>query len=169
MSAYDIATFGIESLSSRLNVLTPDQVENIIRNKMNLEKLWIIDFFSPVSAAWYQSWWDCNLILLPSLYQLCPPCMNFLPEFRKASKNLEHVANFGTIDCTIHQQFCSKVGSNFIFVYFFYHFIIFFCLHWYLVQHSLLPNSHLLQSNGSLPISRSSPCFWTSGVCLCKL
>jgi hypothetical protein len=51
MSAYDIATFGIESLSSRLNVLTPDQVENIIRNKMNLEKLWIIDFFSPVSAA----------------------------------------------------------------------------------------------------------------------
>jgi len=51
MSAYDIATFGIESLSSRLNVLTPDQVENIIRNKMNLEKLWIIDFFSPVSAC----------------------------------------------------------------------------------------------------------------------
>jgi len=37
----------------------------------------------------------------------CPPCMNLLPEFRKASK-LENSKSFlfGTIDCTVNQRLC---------------------------------------------------------------
>ena len=45
-------------------------------------------------------------------YQWCPPCMRLLPEFRKASKQMNRV-HFGTVDCTIHVGLCQQynIGS----------------------------------------------------------
>lgn len=35
--------------------------------------------------------------------------MRLLPEFRKASKQMDKV-HFGTVDCTIHTNLCNQVG-----------------------------------------------------------
>ena len=40
----------------------------------------------------------------------CPPCMNFLPEFRKASTLIGGQVSFGTVDCTNHPRVCSQHG-----------------------------------------------------------
>ena len=52
--------------------------------------------------------WTDAIILI----QWCPPCMKLLPEFRKASAEVDDV-NFGVVDCTIHEQICREVGSAF--------------------------------------------------------
>ena len=38
----------------------------------------------------------------------CPPCMNFLPEFRRASTMIGGQVAFGTVDCTIHSRVCNQ-------------------------------------------------------------
>jgi len=53
-----------------------------------LQKPVVIDFFTP---------W-------------CPPCMNFLPEFRKGSTIIGGDIIFGTVDCTIHGRLCNQHG-----------------------------------------------------------
>ena len=40
----------------------------------------------------------------------CPPCMNFLPEFRKASTLIGGQVSFGSVDCTSHPQVCNQHG-----------------------------------------------------------
>ena len=40
----------------------------------------------------------------------CPPCMNFLPEFRKASTLIGGQVSFGTVDCTNHPRVCQQHG-----------------------------------------------------------
>uniref|UniRef100_T1KBH9 DnaJ homolog subfamily C member 10 n=1 Tax=Tetranychus urticae TaxID=32264 RepID=T1KBH9_TETUR len=83
ISAHDVATFALESLTSHLNTLSPAQFEEAIKNQ---DKPWLVDFYAP---------W-------------CPPCMNFMPEIRKTSKTLGSTINFGTVDCTIHSTLCRK-------------------------------------------------------------
>ncbi|XP_076340321.1 dnaJ homolog subfamily C member 10-like [Tachypleus tridentatus] len=82
-TAHDIAGFARESLSSRVHTLGPsDFPDRVIQSK----DIWFVDFYAP---------W-------------CPPCMNLLPEFRKASRFVSKKVNFGTVDCTIHGHLCSK-------------------------------------------------------------
>lgn len=39
----------------------------------------------------------------------CPPCIQFLPEVRKASLEFEKsVVHFGTVDCTVHSGICRQ-------------------------------------------------------------
>ena len=38
----------------------------------------------------------------------CPPCMNFLPEFRKASTLIGGQVAFGSVDCTLHSRVCNQ-------------------------------------------------------------
>ena len=38
--------------------------------------------------------------------------MHLLPEFRKASKHVNEKVNFGTVDCTVHNQLCQETGIN---------------------------------------------------------
>ena len=40
----------------------------------------------------------------------CPPCMNFLPEFRKASTLIGGQVSFGSVDCTSHTRVCNQHG-----------------------------------------------------------
>ncbi|XP_067137389.1 dnaJ homolog subfamily C member 10-like [Centruroides vittatus] len=82
-NSHDIAGFARESLISQVETLGPDvfPTKIIVKNQP-----WLIDFFAP---------W-------------CPPCMHLLPEVRKASRIMGHKIRFGTIDCTIHSELCSK-------------------------------------------------------------
>ncbi|CAF0927093.1 unnamed protein product [Adineta steineri] len=82
----DIAGFVRDNAFSPLRTLTPSDFPSV---KTDL-KPFIIDFFSP----------------------FCPPCMHLLPEFRKASKRVNDQVNFGTVDCTVHQQLCQQSGIN---------------------------------------------------------
>ncbi|CAG2120682.1 unnamed protein product, partial [Medioppia subpectinata] len=85
--AFDIANFAKESLTSRLQTLDPNVFEDKVNNAVSADsKPWFVDFFSP---------W-------------CPPCMRLMPEIRKASRNANHLVNFGTIDCTVHSSMCKK-------------------------------------------------------------
>lgn len=38
----------------------------------------------------------------------CPPCLNLLPEFRKASINVGGSIIFGTVDCTVYGSICNQ-------------------------------------------------------------
>eukprot|EP00095_Tigriopus_kingsejongensis_P011857 maker-scaffold180_size281610-snap-gene-0.26 protein:Tk11857 transcript:maker-scaffold180_size281610-snap-gene-0.26-mRNA-1 annotation:"-like protein subfamily c member 10" len=38
----------------------------------------------------------------------CPPCLNLLPEFRKASLHIGGSIMFGTVDCTVHTDVCNR-------------------------------------------------------------
>jgi len=40
----------------------------------------------------------------------CPPCMNLLPQFRKASTFIGGQVSFGTVDCTVQQRICNQHG-----------------------------------------------------------
>ncbi|CAF2365186.1 unnamed protein product [Rotaria sp. Silwood2] len=82
----DIAGFVRDNAFSPLRTLIPSDFPSVTTDS----KPFIIDFFSP----------------------FCPPCMHLLPEFRKASKRLDDKINFGTVDCTIHQQLCQQTGIN---------------------------------------------------------
>lgn len=87
-NAHDIATFAEESrTASNMQVLTPDMfLEKVINNPDPSSRAWLVDFFAP---------W-------------CPPCMRFLPEFRKASRNFDSLVNFGSLDCSVHSHFCRQ-------------------------------------------------------------
>ena len=40
----------------------------------------------------------------------CPPCLNLLPEFRKAASNVGGGVIFGTVDCTTQVKLCNEYG-----------------------------------------------------------
>ncbi|KAJ8674390.1 hypothetical protein QAD02_005652 [Eretmocerus hayati] len=82
----DIANFAKNSLKAQ-NVwaLSADKIHSIM-NKED-DEAWFLD--------WYAPW--------------CPPCMQFLPEVRKASMKFKpSIVHFGTIDCTTHSDICRQ-------------------------------------------------------------
>lgn len=82
-TAKDIAAFVRESLSSEVQSLTPEDFNSRI---LNGDKPWFVDFFAP---------W-------------CPPCLHLLPEWREASRKVDGVVSFGTVDCTVHRDLCNS-------------------------------------------------------------
>ncbi|XP_066942264.1 dnaJ homolog subfamily C member 10-like [Macrobrachium rosenbergii] len=81
--AHDIAVFAREGASStKFQILTPQEFPKVLQDGST----WFVDFYAP---------W-------------CPPCMKLLPEFRKASRLVATPVNFGSIDCTMHQDLCTK-------------------------------------------------------------
>ncbi|XP_063869825.1 dnaJ homolog subfamily C member 10-like isoform X2 [Scylla paramamosain] len=85
--AHDIAVFAREGASAtNFQILTPQKFPKVL----NDGSTWFVDFYAP---------W-------------CPPCMKLLPEFRKASKLVDSPIKFGSIDCTLHQDLCSKFNIH---------------------------------------------------------
>ncbi|XP_014614550.1 PREDICTED: dnaJ homolog subfamily C member 10-like [Polistes canadensis] len=84
---HDIAKFTTSSIkANNLWALSADKVLSILQRNSGKE-VWFLDWFAP---------W-------------CPPCMQFLPELRKASMQFnKSVVHFGTIDCTVHSSICRK-------------------------------------------------------------
>ncbi|GBM21766.1 DnaJ subfamily C member 10 [Araneus ventricosus] len=82
VTAYDVARFVREALPSQVYTLTPSDFPRVTESGQS----WFIDFFAP---------W-------------CPPCMQFLPQWRKASQSSGHLVKFGTVDCSIHVNLCRK-------------------------------------------------------------
>ncbi|KAK7081976.1 DnaJ subfamily C member 10 [Halocaridina rubra] len=81
--AHDIAVFAREGASAtRFQILTPQEFPKVLTDGST----WFVDFYAP---------W-------------CPPCMKLLPEFRKASRLVHTPVNFGSIDCTLHQDLCTR-------------------------------------------------------------
>ncbi|KAI4502464.1 hypothetical protein M0802_002376 [Mischocyttarus mexicanus] len=83
----DITKFTISSVkANNLWALSADKVLSILQKNSGNE-VWFLD--------WYAPW--------------CPPCMQFLPELRKASMQFnKSIVHFGTIDCTVHSLICRK-------------------------------------------------------------
>ncbi|XP_046833156.1 dnaJ homolog subfamily C member 10-like isoform X1 [Vespa crabro] len=84
---HDIAKFTTSSIKAEnLWALSADKVLSILQ-RSNAKEVWFLD--------WYAPW--------------CPPCMQFLPELRKASMQFnKSVVHFGTIDCTVHSTICRQ-------------------------------------------------------------
>ena len=68
------------------NIQSDKHTRIVVLDSSKISKSVIIDFFAP---------W-------------CPPCMNFLPEFRRASTMIGGQVAFGTVDCTIHSRVCNQ-------------------------------------------------------------
>ncbi|XP_018335053.1 dnaJ homolog subfamily C member 10-like [Agrilus planipennis] len=84
---HEIVTFAKDSSkSTNLHALSPADFYTIVKDGSGA---WFID--------WYAPW--------------CPPCKRLMPEIRKASQHFspENV-KFGTIDCTLHTNLCSREG-----------------------------------------------------------
>ncbi|XP_046902760.1 dnaJ homolog subfamily C member 10 [Hypomesus transpacificus] len=77
---YNIVAFAKESVRAHVTTLRPDTFP------LDVKEPWLVDFFAP---------W-------------CPPCRALLPELRKASVQLVGQLKFGTLDCTIHEELCSR-------------------------------------------------------------
>lgn len=85
--AHDIAVFAREGASApRFQILTPQEFPRVLTDGST----WFVDFYAP---------W-------------CPPCMKLLPEFRKASRLVETPVNFGSIDCTLHHDLCTRYNIH---------------------------------------------------------
>ncbi|KAK0078935.1 hypothetical protein PV325_001923 [Microctonus aethiopoides] len=83
----DVAKFAENAIKAE-NVwaLSGDKILSILKRQRGNE-VWFID--------WYAPW--------------CPPCIQFLPELRKASLEFDKsIIHFGTIDCTIHSSICRQ-------------------------------------------------------------
>ncbi|XP_068227314.1 dnaJ homolog subfamily C member 10-like [Palaemon carinicauda] len=81
--AHDIAVFAREGASApKFQILTPQEFPKVLQDGST----WFVDFYAP---------W-------------CPPCMKLLPEFRKASRLVATSVNFGSIDCTMHHELCTR-------------------------------------------------------------
>lgn len=86
-SVQDVAAFARLSVQARtLRTLASGDFPDVITSGEPV----FIDFFAP---------W-------------CPPCMNLLPEFRKASTLIGGSVHFGTVDCTVHHRICNQHGIN---------------------------------------------------------
>jgi len=83
-SAHDIAGFAKENAYTSVVSFGEQEFNNAVYGDSTP---WFIDFFAP---------W-------------CPPCMQLLPEFRKAARTQDREqVRFATVDCTIHGQLCNK-------------------------------------------------------------
>ncbi|KAH9495740.1 DnaJ sub C member 10 [Bulinus truncatus] len=82
ITAHDVAAFVRDSAETPLENLSPEDFPDRV---VNSKEPWFVDFFAP---------W-------------CPPCMRLLPEFKKASKLYGLKVNFGTVDCTVHNNLCN--------------------------------------------------------------
>ena len=85
-SSQDLAAFVKDNAYSQSRTLTSFDLSTIDEELSKNNKIaFMVDFFAP---------W-------------CPPCMNLLPEFRKASQS-DRNSNiaFGTIDCTVNTNLC---------------------------------------------------------------
>ncbi|XP_011310847.1 dnaJ homolog subfamily C member 10-like [Fopius arisanus] len=83
----DIAKFAENSMKAQ-NVwaLSASKILSILQRKTHSE-VWFLD--------WYAPW--------------CPPCLQFLPELRKASLHFQKsTIHFGTVDCTVHSSICRQ-------------------------------------------------------------
>ncbi|XP_014294871.1 dnaJ homolog subfamily C member 10 [Microplitis demolitor] len=83
----DVAKFAENSIKAQnVAALSADKIISILK-RQNGKEVWFLD--------WYAPW--------------CPPCMQFLPELRKASMQFKKsVVQFGTIDCTVHADICRR-------------------------------------------------------------
>ena len=85
-SPQDLAAFVKDNAYSATRTLTEFDLSTLEDNLAAENKVaFMVDFFAP---------W-------------CPPCMNLLPEFRKASQ-LDRTSKiaFGTVDCTMNANLC---------------------------------------------------------------
>lgn len=84
----DLASFVKENANAPTRCLTELDLNELNTNLAEENKLgFFVDFFAP---------W-------------CPPCLNLLPEFRKASKlDITRSISFGTVDCTTNQNLCAQ-------------------------------------------------------------
>lgn len=90
-SAHDVANFAKDSSSApNLHTLSDIDFPDVLQNSDGPKSAWFVDFYAP---------W-------------CPPCMQLLPELRKASRMFEDTVNFGTIDCTIHSSLCQRYNIH---------------------------------------------------------
>ncbi|KAG8229702.1 hypothetical protein J437_LFUL009827 [Ladona fulva] len=89
-SAPDLADFARESaLAPNLRTLTPiDFVWGKKGLRVHGEGFWLVDFFAP---------W-------------CPPCLQLIPEMRRASRVLGTNVSVGMVDCTVHVDLCRSRG-----------------------------------------------------------
>ncbi|GFR29666.1 dnaJ homolog subfamily C member 10 [Trichonephila clavata] len=83
---HDVAKFARDALSSQVHTLTPEDFPEVTKSS----QLWFIDFFAP---------W-------------CPPCMQLLAHWRKASESSGHLVKFGTVDCSTHISLCRQYNIN---------------------------------------------------------
>ncbi|XP_012286037.1 dnaJ homolog subfamily C member 10 [Orussus abietinus] len=82
-----LAKFAEESIRAK-NVwaLSAEKILSIMQ-RTDSTRVWFLD--------WYAPW--------------CPPCVQFLPEVRKASLHFDTpVVHFGIIDCTVHASICRQ-------------------------------------------------------------
>jgi len=83
-SAHDVAGFAKENAFTSVVSFGEQEFNNAVYGDSTP---WFIDFFAP---------W-------------CPPCMQLLPEFRKAARTQDrNKIRFATVDCTIHGGLCNK-------------------------------------------------------------
>ena len=81
--APDVVDFArVSSQARQMRTLSEKSFRDLVRSPSGA----FVDFFAP---------W-------------CPPCLNLLPEFRKASINVGGSVVFGTVDCTQYPQLCNE-------------------------------------------------------------
>jgi len=84
-SAHDVAGFAKENAFTSVVSFGEQEFNNAVYGGNNIA--WFVDFFAP---------W-------------CPPCMQLLPEFRKAARTQDRdQIRFATVDCTVHGALCNK-------------------------------------------------------------
>ncbi|KAI3379249.1 hypothetical protein SNEBB_008379 [Seison nebaliae] len=84
--AHDIVNFARDNVNSPC-ISISTEVRKLITKE---NPIWFVDFFAP---------W-------------CPPCMQLIPQFRRAAQNIKSLyreqVKFGTVDCTVNSAICNK-------------------------------------------------------------